>query len=165
MEQLSTTAVRVSWESINLPDIAGYRVYYSRTGNRKRQSEEGLTMDVSSSENSADVSGLSSYVQYNFQVAAIAELDGVEITGDQCTLSCMTMITLAPQASTPEPTCEGSYSHKCSYVSCHGNHTESTDDVRTAIGVAVTFLLTIILYSTVLFVVCAVWRRNTSKTK
>ena len=35
VEIASDTSVRVSWDSVDIPEITGYTVYY--TGNRKRQ--------------------------------------------------------------------------------------------------------------------------------
>ena len=37
VEQLTATSVRVSWDEIPVDGIT-YRVYYSQTGNRKKQS-------------------------------------------------------------------------------------------------------------------------------
>ena len=38
VEVVSATSVRVSWDRIDLPEITGYTVYYSQTGNRRDSS-------------------------------------------------------------------------------------------------------------------------------
>ena len=81
VEIVSDTSVRVSWDSVDIPEITGYTVYYSQTGNRKRQSEESIT--VPSSDNSVVIEGLLNNVEYQFQVVAIAELDGDVIIGQR----------------------------------------------------------------------------------
>ena len=83
VEVVSDTSVRVSWNSVDIPEITGYTVYYNQTGNRKRQSEESIT--VPSSDNSVVIEGLLNNVEYQFQVAAIAELDGDVIVGQRST--------------------------------------------------------------------------------
>ena len=80
VEQLTATSVRVSWDEIPVDGVM-YRVYYSQTGNRKRQSEESIT--VPSSNNSVVIEGLLNNVEYQFQVVAIAELDGDVIMGQR----------------------------------------------------------------------------------
>ena len=81
-EVVSTSSVRVSWDGIDIPEITGYTVCYSQTGNR--QSEE-LSVTVTSSANSVVIGNLVNNVEYQFQVAAIAELDGVVFTGVRST--------------------------------------------------------------------------------
>ena len=81
VEVVSDTSVRVSWDSVDIPEITGYTVYYSQTGSRKRQSEESIT--VPSSDNSVVIEGLLNNVEYQFQVVAIAELDGDVIMGQK----------------------------------------------------------------------------------
>ena len=80
IEVVSASSVRVSWEGVDIPEITGYTVYYSQTGNKNRQSEK-LFVTVPSSVNSVVIGDLVSNVEYQFQVAAIAELDGVGFTG------------------------------------------------------------------------------------
>jgi fibronectin type 3 domain-containing protein len=62
---VSASSVRVSWESIDIPEITNYTVYYSQTGNRERQSE----VSVPSSVNSVVIEGLVNNEEYQFQVA------------------------------------------------------------------------------------------------
>ena len=81
VEIVSDTSVRVSWDSVDIPEITGYTVYYSQTGNRKRQSEDSIT--VPSSDNFVVIEGLLNNVEYQFQVAAIAEVDGETIVGQR----------------------------------------------------------------------------------
>ena len=80
VETVSDSSVRVSWDSVDIPEITDYTVYYSQTGNRKRQSEGSIT--VPSSDNSVVIEDLSS-AEYQFQVAAIAEVDGEMIVGQR----------------------------------------------------------------------------------
>lgn len=92
-EELPGSVVRVSWDAINLPGIVGYKVFYSQTGSG---SAVELTRDVPSDENSVDVSGLESNIEYQFQVAAIAEEGStIELLGARSVLSCMTTLTVA----------------------------------------------------------------------
>ena len=81
--------LRVSWGSVDIPEITGYTVYYRQTGNRKRQSEESIT--VPTSDNSVVIEGLLNNVEYQFQ--AIAELDGDVIMGQRS--NNMTIIVVA----------------------------------------------------------------------
>ena len=81
VEVVSDTSVRVSWDSLDIPEITGYTVYYNQTANRKRPSEESIT--VPSSDNSVVIEGLLNNVEYQFQVAAIAEVDGDVIVGQR----------------------------------------------------------------------------------
>ena len=67
VEVVSDSSVRVSWDRIALPEITGYRVYYSETG-----SEEEVFVTVPSSADSVVVGDLLNDVEYQFQVAAIA---------------------------------------------------------------------------------------------
>ena len=90
VEIVSDTSVRVSWDSVDIPEITGYTVYYSQTGNRKRQSEDSIT--VPSSDNFVVIEGLLNNVEYQFQVVAIAELDGDVIMGQRSILDDMTVI-------------------------------------------------------------------------
>ena len=100
VEVVSDTSVRVSWDSVDIPEITGYIVYYSQTGNRKRQSEESIT--VPSSDNSVVIEGLLNNAEYQFQVAAIAELDGDVIMGQRSLLSgiVVALPTTAPTTGT-----------------------------------------------------------------
>ena len=100
VEVVSDTSVRVSWDSVDIPEITGYTVYYSQTGNRKRQSEESIT--VTTSDNSVVIEGLLNNVEYQFQVVAIAELDGDVIMGQRSLLS--VIVVVLPTTATCLPT-------------------------------------------------------------
>ena len=66
---LSDTSVNVSWESVTVRGIVSYTVFYSPTS---QQDEQMVT--VPSSESSVVIEGLMTNVEYQFQVAAIAQL-------------------------------------------------------------------------------------------
>ena len=93
VELVSASSVRVSWDSLDIPEITGYIVYYSQTESvsRKRQDEGSVT--VSSSVTTVVIEDLSSNVEYQFQVVAIAELDGEVVMGQRSTLNSMSIIT------------------------------------------------------------------------
>ena len=74
VEQLTATSVRVSWDEIPV-DMIMYTVYYSQTGNRKRQSTE---MSMDSTTNSLDIDDLDNVV-YQFQVVAFVIFNGMRI--------------------------------------------------------------------------------------
>ena len=69
--------MNVSWERINTSLITGYIVYYSPTEN----DGEEKSFNVSSLQNSVIVSGLTTDVEFQFQVVAVAELDGEMVLG------------------------------------------------------------------------------------
>ena len=87
VEVVSAGSVRVSWDSLDIPEITGYIIYYSQTGSRLRETHI--------IEHSLRTSNFTSIVvirhldsqEYQFQVAAIAELDGDVITGERSTPS------------------------------------------------------------------------------
>ena len=79
LEVISATSVNVSWERLDIPEITGYIVYYSQTGN----SESDTIVNVPSSTNFMVVSDLISSTEYQFEVVAVAELDGDAIVGER----------------------------------------------------------------------------------
>ena len=81
VEVVSATSVRVSWDRIDLPEITGYTVYYSQTGNRRRSGEESVT--VPSSARSVVIGSLESNVHYQFQVVAIIQLTGTPVLSER----------------------------------------------------------------------------------
>ena len=85
--------MNVSWERLDSSLINFYIVYYSPT---ERDGEE-KSLNVSSLLNSVIVSGLTTDVQYQFQVVAVAEVDGKLVLGERSeeTIKLMTL-TLAP---------------------------------------------------------------------
>ena len=89
VEVVSAGSVRVSWDCLIIPEITGYIVYYSQTGNTQ-------SMNVTTSTNSVLIDGLMNNVEYQFQVAAIAELDGDVLVGERSVLN---SVSVQPQGS------------------------------------------------------------------
>ncbi len=79
---VTSTSARVSWDVINLPGISGYIVYYSLTGNRKRQAEQSVDVPGSSA-NMVLIEDLDYGAEYQFTVVALANLDGASISGSR----------------------------------------------------------------------------------
>ncbi len=80
VEIVTSTSARVSWDAIDFPGISGYIVYYSLTGNRKRQAEESVDVPGSSA-TTVLIEDLVNGAEYQFTVVALANLNGDEITG------------------------------------------------------------------------------------
>ena len=92
--QVQNFSVEVTWDPPPLTTgIVGFRVYYSQVQSRKRQSEEGVE-DVDGLVSSATITGLSRGVQYQFQVAVRARLNGEIFEGERSAISEDSMITL-----------------------------------------------------------------------
>ena len=79
LEVLSASLVNVTWERLDTSLIAGYIVYYSPTENDGEEKSSNL----SSLQNSAIVSDLTTDVEYQFEVVAVAELDGEVVFGER----------------------------------------------------------------------------------
>ncbi len=79
---VTSTSARVSWDAIDFPEISGYIVYYSLTGNRKRQAEESVDVPGSSA-NMVLIEDLVNGAEYQFTVVAQANLDGANISGSR----------------------------------------------------------------------------------
>ena len=94
-EVVSATSIQVSWDRLDIPEITSYMVYYSQTGN----SEKVTT--VSSSENSVTIDNLLTDEEYQFQVVAVAELDGNMVMGERSNVSIAR--PTAPPPTTPPP--------------------------------------------------------------
>ena len=94
VEVITDISVRVSWDLLDIPETTGYIVYYSQTGS---------TWSVTTSANSVTIGGLTNDVEYQFQVAAIAELDGDVVTGERSILNDMSKIVV------PTPLLQGNY--------------------------------------------------------
>jgi hypothetical protein len=119
VEVVSANSVRVSWDSIDIPEITGYTVYYSQTGNRERQSE----VTVPSSVDSVVIEGLVNNEEYQFQVAVIAVLDGDMIIGQRSMLSTIVValpVTTMVVTSPPEPTTEDLSGNYCYSSTSYG---------------------------------------------
>ena len=90
VEAVSDDSVKVSWDSVNLPEITGYTIYYSWTGNtRKSQVPQSVHFTI--------IDSLATNVVYQFQVSAIAELNGKVIEGQRSTISGMSKLILSPE--------------------------------------------------------------------
>ena len=103
VEILTDTSVRVSWERIlNIPEITHYTVFYSRAGNRKRQAAGEESRNVSSSNSSVDIEGLSGGARlYHFVVIAVATVNNTEILGERSANPVTLPQTLPPPSSPP----------------------------------------------------------------
>ena len=82
MELVSASSVKVSWERLNISELTGYIVYYSQTD--KRQEEGRVTVLIDN---------LSSYVEYQFQVVAVVEVEGEVLMGQRSMLNSMSILT------------------------------------------------------------------------
>ena len=111
LEVVSATSIQVSWDRLDIPEITRYIVYYSQTGNSE------MVTTVSGSENSVTIDNLLTDMEYQFQVVAVAELDGESdaIMGERSNLSVSRPTpppptTMPPPSTTPTPQCESKYS-------------------------------------------------------
>ena len=75
ISNIDGTSVNVTWEPLDIPEITGYRVYYSLSESRKRQSDSFIEVGGRET-NSAIVGGLTSGATYSFSVVGVARLDG-----------------------------------------------------------------------------------------
>ena len=82
LEALSATSVRVSWDRLDIPEITGYIVYYSQTGNSEMVPTQHF-INVFSSTNFVLLTDLTSNVEYQFEVVAVAKLDGDVVVGER----------------------------------------------------------------------------------
>ena len=94
LEVLSATSIQVSWDRLDIPEITRYIVYYSQTGNSE------MVTTVPHSKNSVTIENLLTDVEYQFQVVAVAELDGDVVTGERSNVSIAR--PTAPPANTPQ---------------------------------------------------------------
>ncbi len=78
----TSTSARVSWDAINFPGISGYIVYYSLTGNRKRQAEQSVDVPGSSA-TTVVIEDLVNGAEYQFTVVTLANLNGANISGSR----------------------------------------------------------------------------------
>ena len=100
IEIVSSTSVRVSWDRLDIPEITGYIVYYSQTGNSEMvtttYTEQSIT--VSNSTNFVVVPSLVNSAEYQFEVVAVAELNGEGTVGQRS--ATITARVVAPPIST-----------------------------------------------------------------
>ena len=106
---LSATSLRVSWDRLDIPEITGYIVYYSQTGNSEMVTIETSVTVVGSEETFVVIDNLRSGVEYQFQVVAVAELDGDVVMGERSAMSIQQIII-------PTPATENS---ECEYMSIY----------------------------------------------
>ena len=97
---LPEATVEVSFDRLPITEITGYRVHYSRIENsRKRQDGPGkLFVEVPLTDDprlSVRIIGLSRGLQYQFQVVAFAEVDGIPVEGVRTTVSDSTIVRIA----------------------------------------------------------------------
>ena len=119
LDILSASSVNVSWERLDGSSITGYIVYYSPTGNGG--AEQLFT--VPSSQNSVIIRDLMSGVEYQFQVVAVAEVEGDVVMGERLDVSIQQVIP-TPATSTPTQSSECEYSeveeHACDNLAGFG---------------------------------------------
>ena len=99
VEFVSDSSVRVSWESINNPMIINYTVYYFINVKEDYEAEVNESIIVPSSVNSVVIGNLteSNITDYQFQVAATAEINGEVIMGER---SAVRSIIMPPATTT-----------------------------------------------------------------
>ena len=85
VESVSDSSVRVSWEIINNSMITNYTVYYFLNVTEDYEAEVNESIIVPSSANSVVIENLTESVitDYQFQVAATAEINGEVIMGER----------------------------------------------------------------------------------
>ena len=97
LEVVSATSIQVSWDRLDIPEITGYMVYYRQTGNSE------IFTTVPGSKNSVTIENLLMDVEYQFQVVALAELDGDVVMGERSNVS-ISRPTAPPPTTPPPPT-------------------------------------------------------------
>ena len=88
VETASSGSVRVSWDSLDIPEITGYIVYYNQKG-----ITDFMNVTVPTNSRSVVIGGLMSNVEYQFQVAAVADYDGAVIIGEKSAVATWTKIS------------------------------------------------------------------------
>ncbi len=91
VEIVTSTSARVSWDTIDFFEISGYIVYYSLTGNRKRQAEKSVDVPGSSA-TTVLIEDLVNGAEYQFTVVAVSNLNGANISGSRAMPIVMTII-------------------------------------------------------------------------
>ena len=140
VQETSATSVRVSWDRLDIPEITGYIVYYSLT----ESSEEEQSDNVPSSQNSVIIDNLMNNVEYQFDVVAVAELDGDEVMGFR-NRSQGALLTIPPDA-TPEPTTRPPPSPS------------NANNLPAIVGGIIVFVLAIVAVVVILVILCCVLR-------
>ena len=98
IEIVSSTSVRVSWDRLDIAEIIGYMVYYSQTGNNEMVTSTEWSINVSNSTNFVVVTSLVNSAEYQFEVVAVAELNGEGTVGPRS--ETITARVVAPPTST-----------------------------------------------------------------
>ena len=124
VEISSATSVRVSWDRLDIPEVTGYIVHYSQIQRDIKH--------IFSLENSVIIDNLLSDVEYQFEVVAVAELDGDVVTGYSET------VTVLIPATTITPT-------------------DSVSNVSDIVGGVVAFILAALVVVSVIVVLRYVW--------
>ena len=161
VEMLSNTSVNVSWESIDTSELTiSYRVYYNKPGN--------IYVFVNASSNSIVINNLTCNVEYLFYAVVIAEVDGQTFTGQRSlsvmmgaiSTECMYVMELlhvviivffivtAPTSSPP------------AYSAPVG-----VSRIELSVAVVITFLLTVILNTSIIFVIYCIYHRHDAGIK
>ena len=148
MEVVSDSSVRVSWDRIALPEVTGYRVYYSETG-----SEEEVFVIVPSSADSVVIGDLLNDVEYQFQVAVIA----LHTIAGQRSPILRTTVTLHPEATTI--TTARSSSQLMPATTTVSSTTSSSQVVAVATGVVVFIIVLAIAAATLLALMVYIFKR------
>ena len=91
VDLVSDGSVRVSWDRIDLPEITGYAIFYSRADNNVNVDVIEASVHVTNTTNSTVIENLMSGVEYQFQVAAIAKLDREARVGQRSTPNALTL--------------------------------------------------------------------------
>ena len=100
LEVVSATSIQVSWDRLDNPEITRYIVHYSQTGNSE------MVTTVPGSRNSVTIENLLTDVEYQFQVVAVAELDGDVVMGERSNVI-IGRPTLPPPTTPPLATTPG----------------------------------------------------------
>ena len=93
---LNGTAVNVTWIQLDSNDVSKYIVYFSELGRtlRKRQVMSSGKVTFPPDTSWGIVRDLKSGVEYQFQVAAVVEVSGVEREGESSRVSDDSTVTL-----------------------------------------------------------------------
>ena len=160
VEMLSNTSVNVSWESIDTSElIISYRVYYNQTGN--------IIVFVNASSNSIVIDDLICNVEYLFYVVVIAEVDGQTFTGQR------SMTVMIRPVST-ECMLLHSLFKLCSHCTCMvtapispptGSAPVGVSRTELSVAIVITFLLTVILYTFIIFVIYCIYHHHNKGIK
>ena len=155
VEQVSDSSVRVSWESINNPMIINYTVYYLLIGSCKEENN----VTIPSSMNSIVIRNLTGSVitDYQFQVAATAEINGEVIMGERSEVRKSEMV---PTIFTDPSKI---YNNVLILWGLYSSNTGLA--FKLSVAVIITFLLTVILYTSIIFVTYCIYHRHDGGTK